>query len=195
VISGREHASGTGPSRARQDCPPDQRRSFEQHSLRDHSAEGEAEDVDSIKAQCVEEGEHVARHVVDIVGGLPARPTDSAVVQQDHGTSGREPVDDGWVPVVHRASEVLQQDERDVAAGAESTMREARTNRLDELGGRARMRVRCRHVLSSRLRDCSACRVTCVDHCLVTSRIASANALGASCGRLCPMPPSMSRWA
>ena len=53
--------------------------------------------------------------------------------------------------------------------------------------------LRCVVTISERVGATGACVQAALDQLAATSMTASAKACGASCGRLCPMPPLMSR--
>ena len=95
-----------------QDEPASQARAKQRQLLRDVATEREAEDVDFLQAERVDEGERVASHVVHVVGNDSGRAGDAAVVEQDHFAILGEPVDEHWVPAVEVAAEMLQADQR-----------------------------------------------------------------------------------
>jgi hypothetical protein len=92
--------------------PADQARAEQREFLRDVAAEREAEDVDFLQTERVDEGERVASHVGHVVGNNSRRAADAAVVEQDDFATLCEPVDQRRVPAVQVAAEVLEADER-----------------------------------------------------------------------------------
>ena len=88
--------------------PANQARAKQRQLLRDVAAEREAEDVDFLQAERVDEGERVASHVGHVVGNDSGRAADAAVVEQDDFAILGEPVDQRRVPAVEVAAEVLE---------------------------------------------------------------------------------------
>ena len=91
------------------------------------------EQVDSVESERVDEREHLPRHRGDRAARLTGRGADARVVDQDDLAVGGERVDQGGVPVVEVAAEVLQQDERQPGRPPETAVGEVDARGLDEL--------------------------------------------------------------
>src|SRR5262249_10801584 len=76
----------------------------------------EAEQIDPLKVHCLEEGDCVVSHGFNGVRRRAGRAGDADVVEGDHASIRSQRVHEGGIPVVKVAAEVLQQDERHVAA-------------------------------------------------------------------------------
>ena len=63
--------------------------------------------------------------VCDIVGRLTGRPTDPGVVECDYRAIGSESVDDGGIPCIDVAREVLQKNQRRSGRWPEAAIGEA----------------------------------------------------------------------
>ena len=100
--------------RRREHDPPQQVGADQRDLLRDEAAEREAEQVDPLEVQCVEEGDRVVRHRLDGARRPAGRGADADVVEGNHASIRGERVDQRRVPVVEVAAEVLQQDERHI---------------------------------------------------------------------------------
>ena len=107
---GRTAGSGGGENDAPRKVGSDER-----NLLRDEAADREAEKVDALEVQGVDECDGVMSHRLDVVRRAAGRRGDTNVVEGDDATAGRQVVDEGRVPVVEVAPEVLQQHEGDVA--------------------------------------------------------------------------------
>ncbi|MGC0393563.1 hypothetical protein ABIF91_005949 [Bradyrhizobium sp. USDA 241] len=73
------------------------------------AAERKAQQVDLRKAEEIDEGECIPRHRSDIVRRLAGRATDPSIVECDDGAIGGKTVDDGGIPRINVAGEVLQE--------------------------------------------------------------------------------------
>jgi hypothetical protein len=90
--------------------------------LPDEAADRETEQIDSLQAERVDEGDRVAGHRLDGAWRPAGRGADANVVERNHASIRRECVGERGVPVVEVAAEVLQQDQRHLAF-AEVTVR------------------------------------------------------------------------
>ena len=93
--------------------------------LGDAAAEGKAQQVDFGEAEQVDEVDRVSGHRRDIVGRLTGRAADPGIVEGDHGAIGGEGVDDGGIPRIDVAREVLQENQRRSGRRAEPAIGEA----------------------------------------------------------------------
>ena len=93
--------------------------------LGDETAERKAQQVDLGKVEQNDERDRVSRHRRDIVGRLAGRAADAGVVEHDDGTIGGQRVDDGGIPRIDVAREVLQENQRRSGSGAEAAIGEA----------------------------------------------------------------------
>jgi hypothetical protein len=116
-----ESAPASGPVPG-QDQPAYQVRAQQDGFLGDEPAEGEPEQVDFGEAQGVDEGENVAGQSLDAVRDGAGRAADSAVVGEDDFAPGRDVVDEGRVPVVEVAAEVLEEYDGNRALAAETAV-------------------------------------------------------------------------
>ena len=103
------HAWTTLGAGAREDQLVHPFRGGDRDLLGHEAAEGEAEQVDLLKVESVEEGDGVDGHLLDRVGGRAGRAAHADVVEQDHLTVRGDAVDQDRVPVVDVAAEVLQE--------------------------------------------------------------------------------------
>ena len=92
--------------------PADQPRTHQRQLLGDIAAEREAEHVDLGQPERVDEAQHVAGHVLDVVRNRTGRGADAAVVEQDDLALLRDAVDERGIPGVEVAPEVLQEEQR-----------------------------------------------------------------------------------
>ena len=104
--------------------------------LRDESAHREAEQIDVLESECVDQRGGVPRHPGDGVGCRAGAESDSGVVGEDHLAAGGERVGNRRVVVVEVAHEVLQQHDRGAAGVSEAAVGEAGSVRFNELGRR-----------------------------------------------------------
>jgi hypothetical protein len=94
------------------------------------AADREAEQVDPLNVDGVEEGDRVVGHGFDCVRRRTGRRPDADVVERDHASLRGEGVDQRGIPVVEVAAEVLEQDERHIA------VTEVAVRVLDRVAGR-----------------------------------------------------------
>ena len=82
--------------------------------------------------------------IFGILGGTsPELDAMPGVVEQDDFPGLRQAVGHRRIPIVHCAPEVLVEDDRNASRLAEATIGEADAIRLDELGRRGLVRMRC----------------------------------------------------
>ncbi len=81
-------------------------------SLARRSCRSRTEQVDSLQAHRLDEGDRLLGHLFDGVRSRAGRRADTVVVEGNHPSIRSERVDEGRIPVVEVPSEVLQQDER-----------------------------------------------------------------------------------
>ena len=129
-------ASRRGPD---EDHPPEDRRPVLHHLKRDHPAERVPEDIAPADSECLEKGHGVPRHCRDRRRYLPAGAADAGVVEQDDLSSSRERIGHRWIPVVERSGEVLQEEQWQPRAVAESPVRVRMVIHLEKLRRRARI--------------------------------------------------------
>jgi hypothetical protein len=103
-------AIGTG---AGQDQPTHQTRAQQDGFLCGETAEGEPEQVDFDEVEGVDKDKNVAGQPFDAPRRGACREADSAVVDEDDFTPGRDVVYEGRVPVVEVAAESLEEHHRD----------------------------------------------------------------------------------
>src|SRR6202043_2199779 len=101
--------------------------------LRDHSADREAEHVNSLQAQRPDEGDSVSAHLLERGRHLAGAAGYAGVVEQDHLTVASQAIRHRRVPIIHGADVVLVKDDRHTAGLAESAIREADSVSLYEL--------------------------------------------------------------
>jgi hypothetical protein len=73
---------------------------------------GESEQIDLPQWECVNEAEHVAGHVADVVGNDTRRGAYATVGEEDYLAVLSEAVDQHRIPVIEVAADVLQADQR-----------------------------------------------------------------------------------
>src|SRR4051812_48549967 len=76
------------------------------------ATERESEEVDSLQAERIDEGDRIPGHVGDVLWNGARRAGNPAVVDQDDLAVPRQAIDEQRVPVVEVAAEVLQHHER-----------------------------------------------------------------------------------
>ena len=121
--------------------------------LGDHAAHREPEQVDLIEAEGADEGDGVARHLLDRRRRGPAGGADTAVVEGDDPMLGGDAVHDSGVPVVQDRGQVGEEDHRHPAARAELTVGELHAAGVDGLRRRGlprRVQSRTRRCLDRR---------------------------------------------
>jgi hypothetical protein len=94
---------------------PQQVGADERDLLRDEAADREAEQIHPLEVHRLDERDRVVGHGFGGVRRRAGRGPDADVVERDHPSLRGEGVDEGGVPVVEVAAEVLQQHERHVA--------------------------------------------------------------------------------
>ena len=105
------HPGRTLRCRGREHDASEQVGADERDLLRNEAADREAEQVDLLELHRLDEGDRVVGHRLDRVRRRACRGADAGVVERDHAPFRGERVDQGRVPVVEVAAEVLQQDE------------------------------------------------------------------------------------
>jgi hypothetical protein len=95
-----------------EDHPAEDGRSIERHLLRHHAAQGKSKDVEGCEAKAVEKCQRVSRHSGDRVGHLAGGLAKPGAFKQDHLTVARKRIRDGRIPIIQRAREVLQAQQR-----------------------------------------------------------------------------------
>ena len=93
--------------------------------LSDAAAKRKAQQVDFREAEQIDESDCIFRHRCDIIRRLASRATNTRVVKRDDWAIGRESVDDGGIPSVYVAREVLQENQRRSGCGAEAAIGKA----------------------------------------------------------------------
>lgn len=107
----RDHAlayAGSGPG---DDELPDEIRCLQHHELDDEAAHGKAKDVDLVDPQGSDDVDHDRGPARVFRGHLAFAASDACAVDEEDGPFLRQSVDEGWVPVVHVASEVRMQEQ------------------------------------------------------------------------------------
>src|SRR5215469_16734390 len=89
--------------------PADQPSVLSSDQLSDAAAKRKAQQVDFREAEQSDEGDGIFRHRCDVVRRFAGRTTDTGVVKRDDWPIGRESVDDGGIPRIDVAREVLQE--------------------------------------------------------------------------------------
>src|SRR6185312_14735389 len=102
--------------------------------LSDAAAEGKSQQVHFDEAEQVDKGDRVSCHRRDIVRRWTGRATDPGVVKRDDWAIGGESVDDGGIPRIDVAREVLQQNQRSPGSGAEAAIGKAYSVAFDVTG-------------------------------------------------------------
>jgi hypothetical protein len=88
---------------------------LERSKLHDVTAHREPEQIHLREAEPFEEDEQVIGHQSDVVRYLAGRETDASIIKQNHPALPRKAVDDRWIPIVHRSTEAMAEDERRAA--------------------------------------------------------------------------------
>jgi hypothetical protein len=96
-------------ARSGEDHPTDEVRPLQCDLLGDESADGEAEQVDLGEPQRIDEGQRVAPELLERRRRGACRQAHPARVEQDDLALVRDVVDQGGVPVVEVAAEVLEE--------------------------------------------------------------------------------------
>ena len=110
-------------------------------ALRDEAADGEAEHIHRRHTQCAREAGDAIGHAVDGGSRLASGTGHPGIVDQDDGAPLCEAVRDEGIPVVHAATEVLQEHQRRSGLRAKAAKGEADSVRIEELRGRREVRV------------------------------------------------------
>src|SRR6202048_879134 len=100
----------------------DQLGTAEHKGLRDVSPDGEAQQIDLYKSEGADDIGGVVGHRIDRGGGLSGRRGDPRIIEQDDGPMCRKSVGDRGIPVIHSATKVLHENERNTAGLAESAI-------------------------------------------------------------------------
>ena len=116
-----------------EDQPANEIGRLQRDFLRDHAADREAEHVDLLQTQRLDEGDGVGAHLLERGRDLAGAAGDAGVVEQDHLTVASQAIRHRRVPVIHGADVVLVEDERHAAGLAESAIGEADSVSLYEL--------------------------------------------------------------
>jgi hypothetical protein len=98
--------------RTHENHPAEGRRSIKRHLLRNHAAQGKSEDVADLKAKAIEECQRVSRHSADRLRHRTGRSAEPGAFEQNHLAAMGKRIRDGWIPIVERAREVLQAQQR-----------------------------------------------------------------------------------
>ncbi len=85
-----------------------QLRSIQRHHLRNTPRHRKPKKVDLLKAQNTEKSDDIVGLARMSGSKFSTALADAAVVHEDYGALGGEAVDDGGIPVVHCAAEMLQ---------------------------------------------------------------------------------------
>jgi hypothetical protein len=104
--------------------------------LGNHAADGEAEKVDLLQAESIDESLCALRAIPAKVDGTsPDRACDSRVVEENDFSLRSQAIENGGIPIIKIACEVLVEDERNAARFAPTSVSEADPVCLDELSG------------------------------------------------------------
>src|SRR5258707_3580460 len=90
----------------------DQFRTVEGDLLRDHAAEGEAEKVDLLQPQSIDEGFCILRHACEGVGHLTGRACAACIIEDNDFALLSEAVQDARIPIVQITVEVAVENKR-----------------------------------------------------------------------------------
>jgi len=104
---------------------------IQHHLLCDHAAARKAEQVDALQAKRVDKSQGVSRHGLDTVRSLSTRTCNTPVVEQDHFAVLSERVGNNRVPIVHRAREMLAEQQRKSFTAAKLAISEPDAVSLD----------------------------------------------------------------
>jgi hypothetical protein len=103
------------------------------HLLRHEAADREAQHVDLSESECLDECGGAASHLFDRGRNLAGAARDAGVVEQNDVPLSCETIGHRRIPMVHRAGEVLVENERDAAGLAKAPIRKADAVSFDEL--------------------------------------------------------------
>src|SRR5260370_1930163 len=98
-----------------QDKLADQFRTVEGDLLRDHAAEGETEKVDLLQPKSIDEGLCILRHACEGGGYLTGRAVDAFIVEDNDFALFGQAIEDGRIPIVEIAVEVVVENKRQAA--------------------------------------------------------------------------------
>jgi len=99
-------------------------RSVQRHHAHRRAARAEAEEVDLLESEGVNEGDDVGCPSGISAGHGAVAPSDARLVEDDYWTLGGEVVDEGRVPEVHVATKVHVKDQGGAFVTAEATIGE-----------------------------------------------------------------------
>ena len=99
-----------GRRASRDDELADQVRSVQRHHAHRQTAHAEAEEVDLLESEGVNEGDNVSSPAGKRVTHGAIRPSDARLVEDDYRTLGGDLVDEKRVPEVHVAAKVHVKD-------------------------------------------------------------------------------------
>jgi hypothetical protein len=114
----------------------------QRQGLRDAAADRETEEVDHAQAQATMKAAAPSPIASMVSGVSPVDAATPTLSNRNHWATTGEAVGHHRVPVVHPATEVLQEDERGAGLLTEPAVGEADAGGLDELGGCGGMGVR-----------------------------------------------------
>jgi hypothetical protein len=109
--------------RAHENHPAENRRPIDRHLLRHHAAQGKSKDVADLKAKAIEECQRVIRHSADRLRHCAGGSAKPGAFKQNHLTVTRERIRDGRIPIIERAREVLQAQQRQTPTRAKAAIR------------------------------------------------------------------------
>src|SRR6266550_1636691 len=154
-------------SRTDEDHTTNDRRSVLGHLLGDHPTERETEHVAGLDSKSVKKGHGVFCHSGDRRRDVAGRTPNAGVVDEDYLPSGGKRISHRGIPVVERPGEVLQAEQRQPRAIAESPVGVGMAVHLQELCGSGRSK-HITHAFASRWPSCS--RATATSSALVCAR-------------------------
>jgi hypothetical protein len=127
------HGLAAARAGADQHQAPDQLRGLQRDLLGDEAADREAEHINLLQSQRLDEGDGVGAHRLERGRHLARAVGNACVVEQDHFPRRREAVGHRRIPVVHRAGEMHVEDQRHATRFAEASVSEPNTRRVHEL--------------------------------------------------------------
>ena len=113
--------------------------------LRDEAADREAQHVDLLEPECLDECDGVSSHLFERGRDLARATRDASVIEQNNFSLSREAIGHRWIPMVHGASVVLVEDDRHAGCLTEAAIGEADSVGLYELSGRGLVGVSGHH--------------------------------------------------
>ena len=102
----------TGPRAGDDEPANDARWCIQCDELRDAAAHTESQQVDFLNFYCSEEVDDMLCHVCHGGSHVAAALSDTCIVEEYHRTGGSAIVDEDWIPEIHRAPEMDQEQER-----------------------------------------------------------------------------------